>query len=87
MTLPALLLDTTGNVEVADAQRLSYNAMTNVNIPAASQPYICAGTGDPTFTAPKGSLYIKIDATTTTTRLWINTTGSTTWTFAGTAGA
>lgn len=37
------------------------------------------GTGDPSFTAAKGSLYIKTDATTTTTRFWINTNGSTTW--------
>ncbi len=87
MSLPTLLIDTSGNVELADAQRFSYNAMTNVPIPGALQPYICAGTGDPTFTAPKGSLYIKIDATTTTTRLWINTNGATTWTFTGTAGA
>lgn len=38
------------------------------------------GTGNPTVSAPKGSLYIKTDATTTTTRLWINTDGGTTWT-------
>ncbi len=87
MTLPTLLLDTSGNVEVADAQRVSYDSMLNKAIPGTSQPYIVAGTGDPTFTAPKGNLYIKIDATTTTSRLWINTNGATTWTFTGTAGA
>lgn len=42
---------------------------------------IIAGAGDPTLTAKKGSLYIKTDATTTTTRLWINTDGGTTWTY------
>lgn len=41
---------------------------------------IYIGTGDPTAAAAKGSLYIRTDATTTTTRLWINTNGSTTWT-------
>lgn len=39
------------------------------------------GTGDPSaaLTAPKGSLYVRTDATTTTTRLWINTDAGTTW--------
>lgn len=38
------------------------------------------GTGAPTFAAAKGSLYSRTDATTTTTRLYINTDGATTWT-------
>jgi hypothetical protein len=39
------------------------------------------GTGDPNgaLTAPKGSLYTRTDATTTTTRLWVNTDASTAW--------
>jgi len=39
------------------------------------------GTGSPggVVTAPKGSLYIRTDATTTTTRLFINTDAGTTW--------
>jgi hypothetical protein len=37
------------------------------------------GTGDPTFSAGKGSLYTKTDATTTTTRLWVNHNGTTGW--------
>ena len=37
------------------------------------------GTGDPSFSAAKGSVYVKTNATTTTTRLWINTDGGTTW--------
>lgn len=41
---------------------------------------IVLGTGAPTASAPKGSLYIRTDATTTTTRMYINTNGSTTWT-------
>ena len=41
---------------------------------------IYVGSGAPTSTtAPKGSLYIRTDATTTTTRLYINTDGATTW--------
>lgn len=39
-----------------------------------------SGSGVPTMAAKKGSLYINITATTTTTRLYINTDGGTTWT-------
>ena len=41
---------------------------------------IYAGSGAPTaLTANKGSLYMNTTATTTTTRLYINTDGATTW--------
>lgn len=40
---------------------------------------IYRGSGAPSFAAPKGSLYVNYTATTTTTRLYINTDGSTTW--------
>lgn len=78
MALPTLLLDTTGNVEVADAQRISFDSMTNVTIPAATQPYILAGTGAPTFSAVKGSLYLNLTGSSTATRLYVNN-GTTTW--------
>lgn len=39
------------------------------------------GTGAPTFTAPKGSLYIRADGTTTNNRVYINTDGAGTWTY------
>lgn len=80
MALPTLMIDTTGNVDQADAQRITFNAMTNVQIAGALQPYITAGTGAPTFTAPKGTLYIQIDGSSTSTRMYVNTNGSTTWT-------
>lgn len=80
MTLPTLMADMTGNTEIQDGVRLSYNSMTNVAIPAASQPYIVAGTGAPTFAAPQGTLYIRMDGSSTSTRLYVNTNGSTTWT-------
>lgn len=39
-----------------------------------------SGTGAPTgVSARKGSLYVNTTATTTTTRLYINTDGGTTW--------
>jgi len=38
------------------------------------------GTGAPSQTQPKGSLYIRTDGTTTATRMYINTDGAGTWT-------
>lgn len=48
----------------------------------SSGPIIICGTGDPSVMLPfpQGSLYIKTDATTTTSRLWIKTNGGT-WTY------
>lgn len=42
---------------------------------------IYRGNGDPDFTAPKGSLYVKANAAATTDRLWINTDGAATWAY------
>lgn len=39
-----------------------------------------AGTGAPSHTAAKGSLYIRLDGSSTSTRMYVNTDGSTTWT-------
>jgi hypothetical protein len=41
---------------------------------------IKSGTGAPTYSAAKGSLYIRIDGSSTSTRLYVNTNGATTWT-------
>jgi len=72
------MIDTTGNVDQADAQRITYDAMTNAKIPAALQPYIIAGTGVPTITAPKGTIYTRLDGT-ASTMLYVNNNGATTW--------
>lgn len=44
------------------------------------------GSGAPTITAAQGSLYLRTDGSSTSTRAYINTTGSTTWTAITTAG-
>lgn len=41
---------------------------------------IYSGTGAPTFSAKKGSLYLRTDGSSTSTRAYINTNGSTGWT-------
>ena len=52
---------------------------------AGTTPAICAGSGAPTLTAPKGSLYLRTDGSTTSTRAYINTDAGTTWTAITTA--
>lgn len=80
MTLPTLNYDLAGNVEIVDAHRISYDSMTNVAIPAATQPYVIAGTGNPNgvLTATKGSLFLNLTGSSTSTRLFVNN-GTTAW--------
>ena len=47
---------------------------------AALDRRVLAGDGAPAMTAAKGTLYVRTNATTPTTRLYINTDGATTWT-------
>lgn len=68
-----------GDTLHADAHAISYDAMLGTTIARTARPAIYAGTGAPTFTAPQGSMYIQINGG-VNTRVYINTTGSTTWT-------
>lgn len=43
------------------------------------------GSGAPTISAPKGSIYMRTDGSSTSTRLYVNTDGATTWTNVTTA--
>jgi hypothetical protein len=52
---------------------------------AAVGPNIYTGSGVPTVSAPQGSLYLRTDGSSTSTRLYVNTNGSTTWTAVTTA--
>lgn len=44
-----------------------------------------SGTGAPTEQAAKGTIYIRLDGSSSSTRLYINTDGGTTWTSITTA--
>lgn len=46
---------------------------------------ILVGSGAPSATAPKGSLYVRTDGSSTSTRLYVNTDGAATWTNVTTA--
>jgi hypothetical protein len=78
-----------GGGSVTVAGNVVVNAATPVAAGATSQYFVRGssavsfgvfyGSGAPTFTAAANSLYIRSDGSTTTTRLYVNTTGSTTW--------
>jgi hypothetical protein len=80
MTVSTKTYDMAGNQAVVDGITIAYDAMTNVATPAATQASVCAGTAAPTFSAKKGTLYINLTGSSTSTRLYVNTDGGTTWT-------
>jgi hypothetical protein len=51
----------------------------------ATSPGVYSGAGAPSFTAAKGSLYLRTDGSSTSTRAYINTDGASTWTSVTTA--
>jgi len=46
---------------------------------AGAAPQICFGTGAPSFAAPKGSLYLCMDGSSTSTRLYSCSVATGTW--------
>ena len=46
---------------------------------------VYSGTGAPTFASSKGTLYVRLDGSSSSTRLYINIDGLTTWTSLTTA--
>lgn len=80
MTIPSNPVSLAGNTAQVDAVTLTFDTMTNVATPAATQASFCAGTGTPTFSAKKGTVYSNLTGSSTSTRLYVNTDGATTWT-------
>lgn len=78
MTISPRTYDTTGNHEILDGVQLSWDTMTNVAVPPATQPSVICGTGTPTFSSIKGTLYINLTGSSVATRLFVNN-GTTTW--------
>lgn len=82
----------TGNVIIPKLQA-AYNVAPPAGGSAAAQLMFSStanlglyfGSGAPTVTAAQGSIYVRTDGSSTSTRLYINTTGSTTWTNVTTA--
>lgn len=86
MTLPTLVTNMQGNLHAIDGVALVYDAMTNTyDSTVANHPRIVAGTGVPTFSAPKATMFLRKDGSSTSTRIYVNTDGGTTWTNVTTA--
>lgn len=79
MTLNTPAYNVRGNSVQVDSIQLVQDTMLNTPL-TTTAPYFSAGTGAPTFTAPKGSVYSNITGSSASTRLYVNTDGATTWT-------
>lgn len=69
-----------GRFHVQNSTTLSATPTTAFLVGSASDFGVYAGSGAPSFTAGKGSMYMRIDGSSGTSRAYINTTGGTAWT-------
>ena len=85
-SLAATTVSATGNITADSATGLvagGASAFIATNVAAGMGIYV--GSGAPTVAAAQGSLYLRSDGSSTSTRAYINTNGSTTWTAITTA--
>jgi len=71
--------------EVAINTPITAGGATFTSVGTGASPKITFGSGVPTMSAPQGSIYLRTDGSSTSTRLYVNTTGSTVWTNVTTA--
>jgi hypothetical protein len=75
----------TGNLTVDSGTAPTAGGMSALLISSTAGLGIYVGSGVPTVSAAQGSLYLRTDGSSTSTRAYINTNGSTTWTAITTA--
>jgi hypothetical protein len=75
-------LATTGALTAQSATAIPAGgaAGQGVLVSSAANFGVFFGSGAPTLSAAKGSLYLRSDGTTTNDRMYVNTNGTTTWT-------
>jgi hypothetical protein len=78
----AMTLDGSGILNVCSATATPAGGSTSARLVFGTTAGfgIYYGSGAPTVSAAQGSIYIRSDGSSTSTRLYVNTTGSTTWT-------
>ena len=76
----ATTITSTGTITVDSATAPVAGGDAAVLMTSTAGLGIYVGSGVPTVSAAKGSLYLRTDGTTTNDRAYINTNGSTTWT-------
>lgn len=86
LTVPGVLTNAGGYTSVAGAQLYSGTAVpaggtagSGLKVSSVANLGIFFGSGAPTLSAAQGSLYLRTDGSSTSTRLYVNSTGSTTW--------
>ncbi len=75
-------LGTTGQIstQTGTAPPAAGATTSGIKVSSTANFGIFWGSGAPTFSAAQGSIYLRTDGSSTSTRLYVNTTGSTTWT-------
>lgn len=73
-------LSATGNITADSGTAPAAGGMAAFLASSTADFGIFVGSGAPTVSAAKGSLYLRTDGSTTTNRAYINTDGATTWT-------
>jgi hypothetical protein len=73
---------TAGNVTIGSGVAITAGGskVAGVSFTSTTDFGVYTGSGAPSISAAKGSLYLRSDGTTTTSRAYINTDGATTWT-------
>jgi hypothetical protein len=77
-----LTANATGSVTIAPSVAITAGGskVAGVSFTSTADFGVFTGSGAPSISAAKGSLYLRSDGTTTTSRAYINTDGGTTWT-------
>lgn len=68
------------SVQTALAPPASGLSTAGIKMSSTANLGLFFGSGAPTFSAAQGSVYMRTDGSSTSTRLYVNTNGSTTWT-------
>lgn len=84
-TVTAATVSATGNITADSGTAPAAGGMAAFLMSSTADLGIYVGSGAPTISAAQGSIYIRTDGSSTSTRLYVNTTGSTTWTNVTTA--
>lgn len=74
-------VNATGSVSAGSATAVTAGgSTTGVLLSSTASLGIFVGSGVPTISAAQGSLYLRTDGSSTSTRLYVNTNGTTGWT-------
>jgi hypothetical protein len=84
-SVAATTVSATGNITADSGTAPTAGGMLAFAMSSTSGLGIYVGSGAPTISAAQGSIYLRTDGSSTSTRLYVNTTGSTTWTNVTTA--